>query len=377
MKRALRYTPTVSALPATVPFTGPESMERAANGQPFAARLGANESVYGPSPRVVQAIADAGPDVWMYGDPEAHDLRHALARHHGLIADAIVVGAGIDGLLGTLVRLLVAPGDPVVTSAGAYPTFAYHVAANGGALHAEPYRDAFEDPTALVAKARETHAKLVYIANPDNPMGSFHSAAVIQAMIADLPDDCALALDEAYIDLAPPGAAPLFDMGDPRVIRLRTFSKAHGLAGLRVGYAIGAPVTIRMFERVRDHFGVGRLAQTAAIAALQDVEWLRHVKAQVAAARLELADIAARHGMAALPSATNFVTIDCGRDGLFARRVLNGLLARGVFARMPLVAPLDRCIRISCGRPQDHAVFETALQGVLADLAGPDTDAGA
>ncbi|TDL89037.1 pyridoxal phosphate-dependent aminotransferase [Meridianimarinicoccus aquatilis] len=371
MTRAPRYTQTVANLPATVPFIGPEAMQRSA-GKPFATRLGANESVYGPSPRVIDAIAAAGPDVWMYGDAEAFDLRNALAKHHNLAIDNIVVGSGIDGLLGTVIRLLVAPGDPVVTSAGAYPTFAYHVAANGGTLHTVPYSGDHEDPKALVAKARETRAKIVYIANPDNPMGSWHSAATIQDMIKDLPDDCVLALDEAYIDLAPAGAAPLFDMGDPRILRFRTFSKAHGLAGLRVGYAIGAATTIRMFDTIRDHFGVGRLAQSAALAAVQDVEWLRQVKAKVATARTELSAIASENGLAALPSATNFVTIDCGRDGAFARAVLSGLLARGIFARMPGVAPLDRCIRVSCGRADDHALFATALSETLRELGNAD-----
>ena len=363
-----RFTPTVAALPSTVPFTSPEVSERAM-GKPFAARLGANENIYGPSPRVVDAITAAAPEVWKYGDSQCHTLRQALARHHSIGPDCLMVGPGIDGLLGTLVRLVVSPGDPVVTSLGAYPTFGYHVTANGGVLHAVPYAQDHEDPVALVAKAKETRAKLVYIANPDNPMGNWHSAATLQAMIADLPEDCVLALDEAYIELAPPGASPLFDTADPRVIRLRTFSKAYGLAGLRVGYAIGAPSTIRAFDRIRDHFAMGGLSEIAAVAALQDTEWLHQIKVRVTAARSELAEIAEENGLTALPSATNFVTMDCGRDGDFARSVLSGLMARGIFVRMPMVAPLDRCIRVSCGRAEDHALFAEALSATLAELA--------
>jgi len=124
-----RYTDLVQSLPATVPFVGPETQERA-RGARFVARLGANESVFGPSPRAVAAMAEAASGAWMYGDPEGHDLRDALAEHHGVPMDHIVVGEGIDGLLGYLVRLLVAPGDAVVTSDGANPTFNYH--ARGG-----------------------------------------------------------------------------------------------------------------------------------------------------------------------------------------------------------------------------------------------------
>ncbi len=126
----------------------------------------------------------------MYGDPESHDLRQALAAHHGVPLEAIMVGEGIDGLLGYLVRLMVGPDDVVVTSAGgAYPTFNYHVAGFGGRLETVPYGGGdHEDPDALLARAAETGAKLVYLANPDNPMGSWHAASRVQAMIDALPE---------------------------------------------------------------------------------------------------------------------------------------------------------------------------------------------
>ncbi|WP_308918085.1 pyridoxal phosphate-dependent aminotransferase [Jannaschia sp. LMIT008] len=362
-----RLTPLVAGLPATVPFVGPEAQERAA-GRPFAARLGANESVFGPSPHAVDAMAAAARDAWMYGDPEMHDLRVAIADHHGVAPGNVLVGEGIDGILGNLVRLLVGHGTPVVTSAGAYPTFGYHVAGFGGAIHAVPYRDDHEDVDALAAVAREVGAALVYLANPDNPMGSWHPGPRIAAMLDDLPDGSLLCLDEAYADLAPADALPPIDASDPRVIRMRTFSKAHGLAGLRVGYALGHADLIAAFDRVRNHFGVGRVAQAGALAALRDRDWLGRVVAQVSDARDRIAAIAAGHGLRALPSATNFVAIDCGRDGAFARAVLNGLLGRGVFVRMPGVAPLDRSIRVSCGRAADLDALDAALGAVLRDL---------
>lgn len=360
-----RYTSLALGLPATVPFVGPETQERA-RFRPFAARLGANESLFGPSPRAVIAMQKAARDVWMYGDPEIHDLREALAAHHGVGAENIVVGEGIDGLLGYLVRLVVGPGDPVVTSDGAYPTFNYHVAGFGGVLHRVPYAGDFEDPGALVAKAAETGAKLVYLANPDNPMGSAHPAEAIADMIAALPEGTLLVLDEAYIDLAPDGTSPAIDAEDPRVIRMRTFSKGYGMAGLRVGYGIGAAPLIAAFNKIRNHFGVGRIAQAGALAALADQAWLAEVVKRVDKARVELARIARLNGLQPLPSATNFVTIDCGGDGAFARKVLTELIARDIFVRMPFVAPHDRCIRVSCGRPQDLARFATALPEALA-----------
>jgi histidinol-phosphate aminotransferase len=360
-----RLTPLADALPATVPFVGPEAQERAM-GRPFAARLGANESPFGPSPQAIAAMTRAASEVWMYGDPECHDLEAAIAAHHGVPPSCVVVGEGIDGLLGYLVRLLVGPGDPVVTSDGAYPTFNFHVAGFGGTLTRVPYAGDAEDPGALARAARETGAKIVYLANPDNPMGSWHAPDTIHRLIDALPAGTLLALDEAYVDLAPEGTAPAIDPADPRVIRFRTFSKGYGMAGLRVGYAIAAPALAQAFDKVRNHFGVGRIAQAGALAAIADQPWLAHVRSEVAAARTRIAAIARANGLSPLPSATNFVTADCGRDGAFARAVLAALRDRGVFVRMPGVPPLDRCIRISCAPGPALAILAAELPAALA-----------
>ena len=355
-----RLTPLVASLPATVPFVGPEAQERA-SGRPFAARLGANESVFGPSPKAIAAMREAAAEVWKYGDPESHDLRHALAAHHGVQPDNIVVGAGIDGLLGSTVRLFCGEGTPVVTSAGAYPTFNYHVRGYGGAIHTVPYRDDAEDPEALIARARETGARLIYLANPDNPMGSWHGAATVQRMIEAVPEGALLVLDEAYVDTAPEGTAPPLDMDDTRVLRFRTFSKAYGMAGARIGYVLGAREVVAAFHRVRNHFGISRISQAGALAALADQDYLRDVLSRIAAARTRIGEIAGAHGLTPLPSATNFVTLDTRRDGAFARALLAALVARGIFVRMPFVAPEDRCIRVSCGTEADLDAFAAAL----------------
>jgi histidinol-phosphate aminotransferase len=307
----------------------------------------------------------------MYGDPDMGTLRDALARHHGVTPAHVMPGGGIDGLLGTLVRLTVGPGTPVVTSLGGYPTFAFHVAACGGALTRVPYRGDHSDPAALASAARQSGARLLYLANPDNPMGSHHPAAVIGDLIATLPETTLLVLDEAYADTAPPGTIPPIAADDPRVIRLRTFSKAHGLAGLRVGYALAEPGLIAAFDRIRDHFGVGRVAQAGALAALEDQAHLAAVVARIARSRDRLARIARANGLSPLPSATNFVTIDAmGRD---ARRLVAALAGEGVFVRMPAVAPLDRCIRVSCGPRAAMDCLAAALPRALARLErGPD-----
>ena len=363
----IRLAPIPAGLPATVPFVGPETLERQA-GRPFAARLGANENGFGPSPRAVAAMQAAAGEVWKYGDPTSHDLTHALAAHHRVRPENIILGEGIDGLLGLLVRLTVAPGDVVVTSEGAYPTFNFHVAGFGGVLDKVPYRDNAEDPRALLDRARDAGARLVYLANPDNPMGSWHNGAVIEAMLDQLPENALLVLDEAYAEFAPAGAIPAIAADDPRVIRMRTFSKAYGMAGARVGYAIGHPDLIAAFDRVRNHFGMNRVSQIGALAALQDRDWLAHVVARVDAARRRIASIGAESRLTALPSATNFVALDTHRDGAFARRLVDALAAERVFVRMPGVAPLDRCIRVSCGPDPELDILAQALPRALSRL---------
>ena len=364
-----RTTALAKSLPATVPFVGPEAQERILE-RAFSARIGANENVFGPSEQVTKVISQMATQAWKYGDPEFFELRHALADHHGIGPEHIMVGEGIDGLFGYLVRLFVGSGDKVVTSAGAYPTFNFHVAGFGGELVTVPYRDDHEDPAALVEAAGLHHPKLIYFANPDNPMGTWWPASAVEAMVEQTPEGSLLVLDEAYGEFAPENVLPAINPSDRRVLRFRTFSKAYGLAGIRVGYAIGEPELINEFNKIRNHFGLGCVAQAACVAALADNEHLKSVVARVEKARETIYQIAKDNGLVALASATNFVAIDCGQDGVFAKSVLDHLVAQGIFVRMPGVAPLNRCIRVSVGRPEDLALFVDALPKALEAAAG-------
>lgn len=359
------FTRIIEALPETVPFVGPEALERA-RGRPFRARIGANESVFGPSPVAVEAMAAAAGEVWKYCDPDNHDLIQAIAVFHGIRPENVVIIEGIDGGLGLVNRLFVSPSDAVVTSDGAYPTFNFHVAACGGRLIKVPYRDDKEDLGALIDAARENAARIVYVTNPDNPMGTWWPAEAIEELVRDLPEGVMLALDEAYIDTAPDGTAPAIDIANPMVLRFRTFSKAYGMAGARIGYCLGEAGVIRQFEKIRNHYGINRIAQVGAFAALGDQVYLGQTVERVAAAREEIARIVRGHDLEPLVSATNFVTVDCGQDSVFARRLLDELLARDVFVRMPAVAPLNRCIRIGAGRPADLALFAEMLPEALS-----------
>ncbi len=360
------YTRLVRDLPATVPFVGPEALERQ-RGHPFTLRLGANESNFGPSPRAKEAMRDAIERVSWYGDPESYELRAALARHHHIGVEHVVIGAGIDDLLGLVVRAFLEPGEVAVTSLGAYPTFNYHVAGYGGALERVPYHDDRNNLEALATMVTRVGARLVYLSNPDNPTGSWHTAHDLRLFAARLPSDCLLLLDEAYADFAPADAVPPVDADDPRVLCLRTFSKAHGMAGARIGYAIGASDTIAAFDRVRLHFGVNSIAQAGALASLADPDYMREVVAAVAAGRREYEALAHGLGLATLPSATNFVSIDMGGP-MPARATLDALAAHGVFVRMPGVPVLDRCIRVTVGTPPERQAFAEIFTDVRESI---------
>ena len=309
-----RFTALVESLPSFVPFVGPEAQERA-RGQPFRARLGANESLFGPSPKALTAMRAAAEGNWMYADPESYELRAALARFHGVDLDNIVVGEGIDGLLGLAVKLVVEPGAAVVTSDGTYPTFNFHVAGGGGRLVRVPYRDDMQDIEALLAATGREDARILYLCNPDNPMGSFWGADALRALIANLPEGVLLLLDEAYCDTAPVAELLTVDIGNAQVLRLRTFSKAYGLAGARIGYCLGEARVIRAFEKIRNHYGINRVGQIGALAALEDQEYLAEAVGRIVRARGIIGAIARANGLEPLPSAANFVTIDCRRDG--------------------------------------------------------------
>ncbi|MCB1384671.1 MAG: pyridoxal phosphate-dependent aminotransferase [Nitratireductor sp.] len=362
---APRFTDHIKSLPAFVPFVGPEAMERM-SGRPFRARIGANESVFGPSPKAVAAMNRAAEEVWKYADPENHDLRLALAEFLPVNADEVVVGEGIDGLLGLAVRLFVEKGVKVVMPQGAYPTFAYHVDGAAGSLVRVPYVDDREPIAELLAAAREHDAAIIYLSNPDNPMGTWWDGDAVNRMIGELPEGCMLFLDEAYGEFAPRGVLPAIDTANPMVLRFRTFSKAYGMAGARIGYAIGGRAVIAAINKIRNHYGVNNVGQAGALAALRDQEWLEQVRARVARGRERIYAIAEANGLAAIPSATNFVTLDCGGDFARAKGVLDALIADGIFVRMPFAAPGNRCIRIGVGTDAELDLFAEALPRALA-----------
>ncbi|HEY9086411.1 MAG TPA: aminotransferase class I/II-fold pyridoxal phosphate-dependent enzyme [Candidatus Tyrphobacter sp.] len=362
----MKATRLLDALPVSTPFVGPERLMRE-SGRPDLVRLGANESAFGPSPRAVEAMsAELGRLSW-YGDPDSYALREALAAKHGCAVEQIVVGSGIDDLMGLAVRGFVEIGGVAVAARGTYPTFAYHVAGYGGRLETAPYTNEGEpDLDALASLAQRVRPSVVYLANPDNPSGSFIKRARVARFYESLPPGALLLLDEAYADFADEGTLlePHFD---DRLVRVRTFSKAYGLAGARIGYALTTRRNAEHFEKIRLQYGVNRNAQIGALAALQDRAYLEWVVRETAAARNAYEALARELGTTSIPSLANFVCIDMG-DAQRATRVTQALLQRGVWIRKPGAPPLDRYIRVSTGTAPMREAFARALRVVLDEV---------
>ncbi len=357
--------PRIAALPAITPFVGPEALARQ-NGvlESDVLRLGANESTFGASPQVASAIAAELPRISFYADPDVWLLRQALAAHCGCTMEQIVVGSGIDDLLGLFLRAYVGEGGLALATTGTYPTFFYQAEGYGARVETVAYAVTRPNLAALSELAQKRQPALVYLANPDNPGGGFHGRAALAEFIAALPATTVLLLDEAYAEFAPaPERLPF--LPSPQVIHLRTFSKAYGLAGLRIGYAVADARVIADVEKIRQHFGVGRLPIVAALAALRDQEFVEGVLLEVARGRNKYAQIASEVGLRSHPSSTNFVLFDCGSVER-AVALVPALFKLGIFIRKPMVAELAHCVRISVGTAMERQRLRELLPQALA-----------
>ena len=361
------YTKILNSLPSSIPFVGPEAQERILD-KYFDSRIGANESVFGPSPDALKVMKDEVNSLWMYGDPENFDLKIEIAKKHSVKSENIIVGEGIDGLLGYLVRMFVEPNDTVVTTDGSYPTFNYHVNGYGGLLNKIPFKKDYEDLYSLVKISKDVLPKIIYVSNPNNPMGTLNDKVVIQKLISEVPKETIICLDEAYADFVPEDELIDIDVNQENIIRMRTFSKAYGLAGARVGYGIGNKKLINNFDKIRNHFGINRVSQYAAIASLRDKNHLNDVILKVKESLKKLEEIAISNNCKFVKSYTNFLSIDCGYNGEFAKKVLDNLITNGIFVRMPFTSPENRCIRVTVGTEKDLKLFEEKFPLALANV---------
>ncbi|HEX5274255.1 MAG TPA: aminotransferase class I/II-fold pyridoxal phosphate-dependent enzyme [Candidatus Rubrimentiphilum sp.] len=359
--------PHIEAIPPMTPFIGPEQLMRE-GGHAELLRLGANESAFGPSPRAVAAMSAELPHISWYGDPESYDLRVALAVRHGCGIENISVGSGIDDLMGLAVRAFAAPGALTLTTRGTYPTFNYHAMGFGAKIATVDYRpDGMLNVDALIDTARKLRPAIVYVANPDNPSGTLLPKDEIVRLFEALPAETLLFLDEAYADFVA-GEVLLPEFVHGRLLRARTFSKAFGMAGARIGYAIATPRNVTTFQKIRLHYGVNRNAQIGALASLQDPEFAQHVAVETARGREDYYKLAGSLGRPYLESCTNFVCIDFGVAEV-ATQLMNALLTHGVFVRKPAAPPLDRFVRVSVGAPAERDEFAARLRALWREIA--------
>lgn len=347
------------------PFPGHRALERRL-GRALPHQLGSNEGLDMPHQALTQAL---GPEVATqarrYGDAEAHRLRTLLGRRLMLDPSMLLVDAGADSLIALALRAHCDTGATVIASAGTYPTFRYFAEGHGCRLIEVNYRRErgllAPDPAGLREAAHYHRARLVYLANPDNPSGHLHDDETLEAFMASLPEGCTLLLDEAYHEFRPDTgpSAPR-----PGVIRLRTFSKAYGLAGLRIGYAIATPDEIELLLKVRIHYAVSSLALEAARIVLEhDNEMAEHVQA-VIARRERLAQRLGDAGGQVYPSATNFIAVPLA-SAEQAAQVQKALLDDGVIVHRPAHPALGDILRISAVEAALAPSRLTALEHAL------------
>ena len=333
--------------------------------------LGSNENPYGASPKARQAIVDALGGLHVYPDPLGGDLKRALAAKHGVSPANLLLGNGTHELLMQFAQVFAGQGDEVVASKFGFAVYALAAQAAGACLHpaaALPRHHAMPrgHDLAAIRKAIGPRTKLVYLANPNNPTGTWYGADLFEGFMAGLPGNVIVVVDEAYAEFAD---APDYASALPLVARFpnlavtRTFSKAHALAGLRVGFAVAHPDLNAVMERVREGFNVNALALAAAEASLADAA---HLEASVAGNRRQrqaLADALRGRGLAVSPSQTNFLLVEFGDA---AGRIEAALVARGVVLRPMGGYGLGDCLRITVGTEDENARLLAALDEAMA-----------
>ena len=351
--------------------SSPLPQQAASGAQPRLIRLDSNENPYGPAPLAITAMRNALAAASAYPDDDCSDLRRKLAASHGLPVEQVLVTAGSTALLGLLCQTLLTPGLNAVTSERSFIVYSMAVHATGAQLIETPMRDDSFDLGAIL-DAIDANTRLIFLANPNNPTGTVLESATVEKFLTLVPDHVVVILDEAYYEFAMYFASlrkaaysnsVAYVKRGASVVVLRTFSKAHGLAGLRVGYGIGPAELLGYCARMRNTFSVSSVAQAAALAAIDDHSHVERVVANNAVQAKLLTEGLTEFGYRVTPTAANFVYCDVREDAaLIAQR----LSEEGVSVR-PLGAWGARnCIRVSIGTPEQNQLFLQAVRNITA-----------
>lgn len=362
----LMFNPHVAALP---PYNAGMTLAKARSlsGHQDLARLASNENPDGCAPGVMAALGSAAFEPWRYADPACTALREALAARLGVDADVIVAGNGSEEMIAALSRAVLVAGAKVVT---VVPSFGLHeiepLAAGASVIKVPMTPDADFDLAALEA-AMATAPRVVFLSSPWNPVGPALNKSALQRLIAAVRPGTLFVLDEAYFEFAdasaPNGIDVLRDSGIAWAV-LRTFSKAYGLAGLRVGYAVCSdPEIARVIGSAKTPFNVNAAAQLAAVAALADAAWMKASVARIRMERDRVAQALAAMGIKAAASQTNFLFFDTGRD---SAELAAALLKDGIIVKAWREVGYQSWLRATIGKPGDNDRLIAALRRQVA-----------
>jgi len=329
-----------------------------------AIKLASNENPLGPSPKAVAAISQHLTTLHRYPDSHAYHLTEDVSRHLGVEPRQLIFGNGSDEILDLLVRALVPPGGEVVSTTHTFLMYGLLTRAVGGVFTPVPL-DGMQVDLEAVFRAVSDRTRLILLNNPNNPTGAVFYREAWESFLESLPPRVTVVLDEAYIDFVDDSRVPQgldYLAEDRPLVGLRTFSKAYGLAGLRVGYGYGPSGLLDILHRLRMPFNVNRLAQAGARAALTDGEFLARTRELVRRGREELCRELNRLGLDTAPTQANFILIEVGRSG---REVYQAMLQEGVIIRAMDAYGFPRHIRVNVGLPEENRRFLQALAKVM------------
>lgn len=341
-------------------------------------KMASNENPFGPSPRAIDALRAAAEQAHFYPDNDAVDLRLKLAERFEVKAEQVLVTAGSTELINDLARILLRPGLNAITSRLSFIIYPIATQASGGTLIQVPMRDNGFDLDAI-AGAVDQNTRLIYLANPNNPTGTMFDAPAFDRFLERVPEHVIVALDEAYCDFATHFAAArgvpysraldYVRAGRQNLVVLRTFSKAHGLAGLRIGYGFGTAELMGYLGRVRTTFSVSSVAQAAAVAALGDEDHVRRALENNVSGAEFLTQAVSELGFRVTPTWANFIYVDLGEE---AAPLAKRLQEQGIIVRplAPWGAP--NSMRVTIGTPEQNKSFVSALRKVakVANVRG-------
>jgi histidinol-phosphate aminotransferase len=330
-------------------------------------KLASNENPFGSSPKAKEAIAREVENISIYPDGAAVELTNAVAKRFGVNADQVIFGAGSDEIILMIARAFLVPGDETIMADQTFPQYKHNVQIENATIIEVPLKEGTHDLQAMSERITD-RTKVVWVCNPNNPTGTINTADEVEQFLAKVPSSVLVVLDEAYCeyidDPSFPDSLKLLTKY-PNVILLRTFSKIYGLASLRIGYGIGRPDVIRSINQVREPFNTSRFGQAAALAALEDDEFIAFCRAENKKGLAYFNKSFAELGLKAFPAYGNFIMVDVQRSG---QEVFDALLRKGIIVRAGHKL-YPTYVRITVGSQQENEKVIAALTAVLQELA--------